>query len=113
MDQTQVRLEQEVRRFGGDFAHVQDEHINSWRDEANGPAPWPLQLCTLSAVRPPEKSVATVRDESTAETASKPNVPIQAYSGNKSSLNAFSRLEVDKMTRGKSSGSVIEFFFMA
>lgn len=38
MEATQIRLEQEVRRLGGDYAHVLDEHIDSRRDEANGEA---------------------------------------------------------------------------
>ena len=36
MEQTQLRLEQEVRRLGGNYAHVLAEHIDSRRDEANG-----------------------------------------------------------------------------
>ena len=36
MEHTQLRLEQEVRRLGGDFAHVLDEHIDSRRDDATG-----------------------------------------------------------------------------
>ena len=36
MDHTRRRLEQEVRRLGGHYAHVMDEHIDSQRDDATG-----------------------------------------------------------------------------
>jgi hypothetical protein len=36
MEHTQLRLEQEVRRLGGAYAHVLDEHIDSRRDDATG-----------------------------------------------------------------------------
>ncbi|HLH30501.1 MAG TPA: hypothetical protein VKY31_04825 [Terriglobia bacterium] len=36
MENTRLRLEQEVKRLGGDYAHVLDEHIDSRRDEAKG-----------------------------------------------------------------------------
>jgi hypothetical protein len=36
MEHTRIRLEQEVRRIGGDYAHVLDEHIDSRRDDATG-----------------------------------------------------------------------------
>jgi hypothetical protein len=38
MAQTQGRLEQEVTRMGGHYAHVVDEAIDSRRDDANGEA---------------------------------------------------------------------------
>jgi hypothetical protein len=34
MDHTRLRLEQEVNRLGGDYAHVLDEHVDSRRDDA-------------------------------------------------------------------------------
>ena len=34
MDHARIRLEQEIKRLGGDFAHVLDEHIDSHRDDA-------------------------------------------------------------------------------
>jgi hypothetical protein len=34
MEHTRLRLEQEVKRLGGNYAHVLDEHIDSRRDEA-------------------------------------------------------------------------------
>jgi hypothetical protein len=36
MEHTRRRLEQEVTRLGGDYAHVLDEHIESHRDDASG-----------------------------------------------------------------------------
>ena len=36
MEHTRLRLEQEVKRLGGHYAHVLDEHIESQRDDANG-----------------------------------------------------------------------------
>jgi len=36
MDHTRLRLEQEVRRLGGDYVHVLGEHIDSQRDDASG-----------------------------------------------------------------------------
>jgi hypothetical protein len=36
MERTRFRLEQEVTRLGGDYAHVLDEHIDSQRDDATG-----------------------------------------------------------------------------
>jgi len=36
MDHVRTRLEQEVKRLGGDFAHVLDEHIDSQRNDATG-----------------------------------------------------------------------------
>ena len=36
LEHTRVRLEQEVTRLGGDYAHVIDEHIDSQRDDAAG-----------------------------------------------------------------------------
>jgi hypothetical protein len=36
MENARLRLEQEVSRLGGDYAHVLDEHIDSRRDDANG-----------------------------------------------------------------------------
>ena len=36
MEHTRLRLEQEVRRLGGAYAHVLDEHIDSRRDDATG-----------------------------------------------------------------------------
>jgi hypothetical protein len=36
MERTRLRLEQEVTRLGGDYAHVIDEHIDSQRDDATG-----------------------------------------------------------------------------
>jgi hypothetical protein len=35
MENTRLRLEQEVKRLGGHYAHVLDEHVDSRRDEAN------------------------------------------------------------------------------
>jgi hypothetical protein len=35
MEHTRLRLEQEVTRLGGNYAHVIDEHIDSQRDDAN------------------------------------------------------------------------------
>jgi hypothetical protein len=35
MDHTRLRLEQELDRLGGHYAHVLDEHIDSRRDELN------------------------------------------------------------------------------
>jgi hypothetical protein len=35
MERTRVRLEQEVARLGGDYAHILDEHVDSLRDDAN------------------------------------------------------------------------------
>ena len=34
MQRTQIRLEQEVARLGGDYAHLTDEHIESHHDDA-------------------------------------------------------------------------------
>src|ERR1051326_315415 len=34
MERTRVRLEQEVARLGGDYAHISDEHIESHHDDA-------------------------------------------------------------------------------
>jgi hypothetical protein len=36
MEHTCHRLEQEVTRLGGDYAHVLDEHVDSRRDDASG-----------------------------------------------------------------------------
>jgi hypothetical protein len=36
MERTRLRLEQEVTRLGGHYAHVVDEHIDSHRDDATG-----------------------------------------------------------------------------
>ena|ERR1041385_5134374 len=36
MEHTRLRLEQEVRRLSGHYAHVLDEHIESRRDDATG-----------------------------------------------------------------------------
>ena len=36
MENTKHRLEQEVTRLGGHYAHVLDEHIDSRRDDATG-----------------------------------------------------------------------------
>ena len=36
MEHTRFRLEQEVKRFGGDYAHVLDEHIDSRRNDVTG-----------------------------------------------------------------------------
>jgi hypothetical protein len=36
VEHTQLRLEQEVARLGGQYAHVLDEHIDSRRDDATG-----------------------------------------------------------------------------
>ena len=36
MEHTRLRLEQEIKRLGGDYVHVVDEHVDSRRDEANG-----------------------------------------------------------------------------
>ena len=36
MERTRHRLEQEVKRLGGHYAHVLDEHIDSQRDDAKG-----------------------------------------------------------------------------
>src|SRR4030095_11288349 len=36
MDHTRLRLEQEVTRLGGKYAHVLDEHIDSRRDDPCG-----------------------------------------------------------------------------
>jgi hypothetical protein len=36
MEHTRVRIEQEVKRLGGHYAHVLDEHIDSRRDDAKG-----------------------------------------------------------------------------
>ena len=38
MAQTQRRLVQEIRRLGGDYAHVLDESIESRHDDARGEA---------------------------------------------------------------------------
>ena len=38
MQQTHVRLEQEIARLGGDYAHVVDEIIETRHDDANGEA---------------------------------------------------------------------------
>ena len=38
MSATRARLEQEVRRLGGDYAHVLHETIDARRDEASGEA---------------------------------------------------------------------------
>jgi hypothetical protein len=38
MNQTRARLEQEVTRLGGDFAHVRDELIESKHDYVSGEA---------------------------------------------------------------------------
>ena len=35
VEHTRVRLEQEVTRLGGDYAHVIDEHIESQHDDAS------------------------------------------------------------------------------
>jgi hypothetical protein len=36
MERTRFRIEQEVKRLGGDYAHVLYEHIDSRRDDAKG-----------------------------------------------------------------------------
>jgi hypothetical protein len=36
MERTRLRLEQEVSRLGGDYAHVLDEHIESRQDDTVG-----------------------------------------------------------------------------
>ena len=36
VEHTERRLEQEVARLGGEYAHVLDEHIDSRRDDATG-----------------------------------------------------------------------------
>jgi hypothetical protein len=36
MEHTQLRLEQEINRLGGQYAHVIDEHVDSRRDDATG-----------------------------------------------------------------------------
>jgi hypothetical protein len=36
MEHTRLRLEQEVRRLGGHYAHVLDEHVDSRRDDGAG-----------------------------------------------------------------------------
>jgi len=36
MEDTRARIEQEVHRLGGNYAHVLDEHIESHHDDANG-----------------------------------------------------------------------------
>lgn len=38
MEAARVRIEQEVRRLGGDYAHVHDEAIDSKHDDAKGEA---------------------------------------------------------------------------
>jgi hypothetical protein len=40
MEHTRFRLEQEVKRLGGDYTHVLNEHIDSQRNDANGES-WP------------------------------------------------------------------------
>jgi hypothetical protein len=36
MEHTRIRLEQEIKRLGGHYAHVFDEHVDSRRDDASG-----------------------------------------------------------------------------
>ena len=36
VEHTERRLEQEIARLGGEYAHVLDEHIDSRRDDATG-----------------------------------------------------------------------------
>jgi hypothetical protein len=36
MEHIRIRLEQEIKRLGGHYAHVLDEHIDSRRDDATG-----------------------------------------------------------------------------
>jgi hypothetical protein len=36
MEHTRLRLEQEVKRLGGHYAHVIEEHIDSRRDDTKG-----------------------------------------------------------------------------
>jgi hypothetical protein len=36
LEHTRVRLEQEVTRLGGTYAHIIDEHIDSQHDDASG-----------------------------------------------------------------------------
>jgi len=36
MEHTRLRLEQEVTRLGGDYAHVTDEHIDCLHHDATG-----------------------------------------------------------------------------
>jgi len=36
MEHTRLRVEQEVMRLRGDYAHILDEHIDSRRDDAKG-----------------------------------------------------------------------------
>ena len=36
MEHARLRLEQEVKRLGGHYAHVLDEHIDSQRDDVKG-----------------------------------------------------------------------------
>lgn len=38
MDQARVRIEQEVARLGGDFAHILDESVDARRDDRTGEA---------------------------------------------------------------------------
>jgi hypothetical protein len=38
MDNTLARMNQEIERLGGDYAHVLDESIDSRRDDATGEA---------------------------------------------------------------------------
>jgi hypothetical protein len=115
MKQTQLRLKQEVRRLGGYYAHVLDEHIDSRRVEANGQS-WLHGSFNCVLYRRPGPLRKVLRPygmNQRQRQASKPNVAIQAYSRKKSSLNTFSRAQSGQNDKGKSSGAVIEFFFIA
>jgi len=57
MSQARVRLEQEVARLGGDFAHVLQESVDSRRDDARGEA-WLRGRFTYTLSRIPKAGVA-------------------------------------------------------
>ena len=48
MENTRLRLEQEVTRLGGHYAHVTDEHVEIKQDDTKGES-WLRSRCTGSS----------------------------------------------------------------
>jgi hypothetical protein len=64
MEQARVRIEQEVARLGGDYAHVLDESVDSRHDDVAGEA-WLHGLFTYVLCRrpPPQRQGSGDRSE--------------------------------------------------
>jgi hypothetical protein len=59
IERLRVRLEQEVMRRSGHYAHVRDEHIEARHDEANGEA-WLYGRFQYVLYREPDRVCASV-----------------------------------------------------